>query len=334
MKGIYTTILIAIMGIGSLMIGCGGDDGEPSCLGPGCSGEGSWEENISIDHDGHTRYFDLYTPSGMSGNRPLVIVLHGHSGTKDDVTSCFNNKPLCRWRFTADLEKFYVAAPDGLVGPDYRGWNDCRPFDEVGNPGTDDVGFLEKIIIWIDNNKALDVDRVFITGHSNGGHMSIRMALESSVNIAAIGAIAGSLPIDEDTQCGDPAEPVGVLIMNGTEDKLLPYNGGPMIAGRGVVKSTSETINYFIAQNNANSSTIISIYPDINKDDSSAVKRYTYTGGDNGTQVNLYKITGGGHAEPSIQQRYTGDIVNFIGPQNGDIESSEEIWNFFKTQRK
>jgi polyhydroxybutyrate depolymerase len=303
-----------------------------SLLIQGCTGEGTWKKNISIMHDGYSRHFDIYTPLDMTGNRPLVIVLHGHTGTKDDVTSCFYSNPLCRWQFVADVNKFYIAAPNGLVGSNYKGWNDCRPFDEVGNPGTDDVGFLEKIISWVDNNKALDIDRVFITGHSNGGHMSIRMALESSSNIAAIGAVSGSLTVDEDTQCGTPSEPVGVLIMNGTEDKLLPYNGGAMIAGRGKVKSTADTIDFFIKHNNANPSAITYIYPDIDTSDQSTITRYTCADGDNGTQVILYKVNEGGHAQPSLNVRHRWPIMIFIGPQNGDIESAEEIWNFFKTQ--
>jgi len=44
----------------------------------------------------------------------------------------------------------------------------------------------------------------------------------------------------------------------------------------------------------------------------------------------LYRVEGGGHIEPSRRERYTFVWTSFAGTQNGDIESAEEIWQFFK----
>jgi polyhydroxybutyrate depolymerase len=44
----------------------------------------------------------------------------------------------------------------------------------------------------------------------------------------------------------------------------------------------------------------------------------------------LYKVVNGGHIEPSRRERYSFLWTAFVGTQNEDIESAEEIWKFFK----
>ncbi len=91
--------------------------------------------------------------------------------------------------------------------------------------------------------------------------------------------------------------------MNGTDDPLLPYNGGtvaPDIPGRGTVLSAQESVDFWVNFNQASSSPTIINFPDINIEDSSSVKSYIYSNGTEGTQIVLYEVSGGGHLEPSI----------------------------------
>ena len=68
-----------------------------------------------------------------------------------------------------------------------------------------------------------------MTGVSNGGGMSARMACDASDVVAAVAAVAGgysSLPACR------PARPVPVLEIHGQADHVVPYGGkGPDAAG-------------------------------------------------------------------------------------------------------
>ena len=159
--------------------------------------------------------------------------------------------------------------------------------------------------------------------------MLIRVNMSNK--IAAVPVVA-SMPA---MRCSDPVHPISVLFMNGTDDPLLPYNGGtvvPHIPGRGTVLSAQESVNFWVDFNQTSSSLTIINFPDINLEDNSSVKSYTYSNGIEGTQVVLYEVSGGGHVEPSIQKQYSAILELSLGKQNHDIEMAKEIWSFFKNK--
>jgi polyhydroxybutyrate depolymerase len=69
--------------------------------------------------------------------------------------------------------------------------------------------------------------------------------------------------------------------------------------------------------------------PDSDPDDKSRVVRIAWAPAEGGAPVVLYRIEGGGHTEPSRAERYGRLATTLLGPQNGDVESAEEIWSFF-----
>ena len=66
------------------------------------------------------------------------------------------------------------------------------------------------------------------------------LAIEAGDTFAAIAPIVASLP--KNSKCSSPTEAVALLLVNGTDDPILPYNGGFMAGSRGEVLSTVETI--------------------------------------------------------------------------------------------
>ena len=58
--------------------------------------------------------------------------------------------------------------------------------------------------------------------------------------------------------------------------------------------------------------------------------RYLWGVDPRGLQVELIRIDGGGHAEPSLARTYGPLYRHFAGRQNGDFESAEEAWRFFR----
>jgi polyhydroxybutyrate depolymerase len=70
----------------------------------------------------------------------------------------------------------------------------------------------------------VDPNRIYASGHSNGGGMVNRLACELADRIAAIGTISGAYGASAD--CA-PSRPVPVFAIHGTEDPIVPYEGIP-----------------------------------------------------------------------------------------------------------
>lgn len=288
----------------------------------------------AITHDGGTRYFHYYVPSGFTGDLPLVFALHGNGGSADEVAGLTSAKaPLSVWMDVADDEGIIICYPDGAVGSDNdQGWNDCR--DNESNPTTDDVDFIETLISWFDTNENIDTNKVYSSGMSNGAHMSLRLAIESSANFAAVAGVAAALPVASEDECSSASGAVAVGLMNGTSDPIMPYNGGEMSnGGNGTVQSTEDSIDFWVDHNNCSTTAATRAYTNISTaDGNTTVTSYTYSGGDSGTQVVLWRVNNGGHAEPSIAEQFSFIWELFVGRQNHDIEMVVEIWDFFSGQ--
>lgn len=292
--------------------------------------------DATIVHDGITRYFDYYVPDGLpAAPVPLLFVLHG--GTQSNK-SLLVSAPV-EFQAIADQEPFIIVRPNGTDPATGQSgangafnWNDCRA--DTGALGTtaDDVGFIGALIDWAAASYQIDLDRVYSTGPSNGGLMSYRLAFELSDRIAAIGAVIANLPANSECPA-TPAHPVGVLIMNGTVDAFMPFNGGPVAGGGGVVQSAHETRDFwrtFLATGPA--ATHVNV-PNINLTDASTVASDAYCNGAQGTAVMLYTVTGGGHTMPSIAHPVPPNFA-FLGPQNRDMEGAQEIWRFLEQHRR
>jgi len=122
--------------------------------------------------------------------------------------------------------------------------------------------------------------------------------------------------------------------MNGTEDPLVPYEGGQIASNRGLVLSTDASVDYWVNRNGTDIVPIVENLPDTNPNDESTIEKSTYPNGDNNTEVVLYKVIGGGHTEPSLEERFGPIYLAIVGVQNGDVEMAHEIWDFFKDKVK
>jgi polyhydroxybutyrate depolymerase len=165
-----------------------------------------------INVGGRDRTYRLYKPAAAATPAPLVVVLHGYSGSARQAERDY------RWDGLADSGKFTVAYPDGLG----RAWNvdgeTCcgRP----GREGVDDVGFISAAVADIAKNLGIDPARVYASGMSNGAIMSFTLACTTDI-FAAIGPVAGT----QLNACRTP-RPTSVIHIHGTTDRLVPYNGG------------------------------------------------------------------------------------------------------------
>jgi polyhydroxybutyrate depolymerase len=232
----------------------------------------------------------------------------------------------------AEREGFAVAYPQGFE----KHWNDGRTGTKwkAHKENIDDVGFLTRLIDHISKECNIDAKRIFSTGISNGGLMSYRLALDIPDRIAAIAAVTANLQV-ELAQRKDSGAPVSVLIMNGTEDPLVPWAGGDIHLftrkDLGKVISTEDTVRFWVNRNRCSDVPRVSEEPDRAPDDGTRIRCQVYSGGLKGTEVVLYTVEGGGHTWPGGFQYLSEKI---IGKTSRDMNATDVIWSFFKTHGK
>ena len=289
--------------------------------------------NKIINIEGEEREYHLFLPKNLS-NCSVVFLLHGNGGSSDDVIGDTGVKsPFKVWLTLAAENNLIVIIPNGNKGSsDRRGWNDCRE-ETNENPTSNDVLFLNNLLTVIQTTYNTNSKKTFVVGMSNGGFMAIRLTQEIPQKITAFASITAPMPVN--SKCINSTIPVSALFMNGTDDPIIPYNGGQMAFDRGEVFSANATINYWIERNGSSNQPIFTDFTDSNTNDNCRAESYLYkNSGTLNNQVMLYKILNGGHTEPSKVERYNSFFLNIVGNQNGDIEMSEEIWNFFKDKSK
>jgi polyhydroxybutyrate depolymerase len=277
---------------------------------------------LFLEHGGIVRSYLLYIPDSYTGDDsvPLVFVLHGGGGDAVGI------EKLTRSRFNtlAEEHNFIVVYPNGVD----KHWNDGRVGDIKNASQADDVGFISALIDELSANYNIDANKVFSTGMSNGGLMSYRLACELNDRIAGIAPVTATLSNDLSDSCV-PQHAIDMLIMLGTDDPLMPYDGGLVgIWGieRGTVLSADENLSFWTDRFNC-ADTFSSIeYPNRALFDGTNITEVRYERCDEANQVNLMTIHGGGHTWAGGWQ-YLSRFV--IGKTSRDINATEVIWEFF-----
>ncbi len=286
------------------------------------SGRAALADTIEIN--GVARSYTVQFPDRKPA--PLVVVLHGNSQSGADMAR------RTSWPDVARREHFGVVFPDGLN----RAWADLRPnaTRALRTPpeGTDDVAFIARLIEKFVTDGRADPKRIYVTGASNGGAMTMTLLCRRADLFAAGASVIMNLTDDMAEAC-HPSRPVPMLMMNGTADPLVPYQGGRGASrfAKGGFWSTEKTIQFWrrvdgCELQDAGSKDIA----DRDAADESTVTRIA-SRCPPGRDVVLYRVNGGGHRMPgSFPDARFARAVNFMfGPQNHDIDGADTIWAFF-----
>jgi polyhydroxybutyrate depolymerase len=258
---------------------------------------------------------------------PLVIVLHGNTQTGAAMVE------RTSWPAVARREHFGVVFPDGLN----RAWADLRPNTKRAGrappEGIDDVGFIVRLIEKFIADGTADPKRIYVTGLSNGGAMTMTMIGARADLFAAAATVIFNLT-DDMANAIHPSRPVPMLMINGTADPLIPYEGGRGSSRFAVPGfwSTMKTFDFWRRVNGCELQNAASA--DLDHRDPS--DRTTVTLIESrcppGRDVVLYRINNGGHRMPGSfsDARFPRIASALLGPQNRDIDGAELIWAFFK----
>lgn len=288
----------------------------------GCRCRSTSDRRETLSYGGIEREYVVHLPHGdePEAPAPLVLALHGGSGTARGMAR------VTGFDEVADREGFIVVYPEGLD----RQWNDGRVIVDHGpRLGIDDVGFLVAVVERVAVAHVVDRRRVYATGISNGAMMSLRLAVERPDVFTAVAGVAGA--VSEVLASGrPPAAPVPVMLVNGTEDTLVPFAGGDVtVLGRprGKVLSTPASVAYWVEHNGAEPDGVETALPDRDPNDGARVERIEFRHR-SGADVVLVRVQGGGHTWPGGLQYLP---PRMIGRTSRDVDASELIWDFFAT---
>jgi polyhydroxybutyrate depolymerase len=253
------------------------------------------------------RAYRVYVPPTLDRSRPvpLVLVLHGGANSVEDTVK------ITLFDREASAGEFIVAYPEGTR----REWNAGTCCGSAPARKPDDVGFLTSVLDELVAEHPVDRARVFVAGVSNGAMMAYRFACERADRVTAVGSVAGAVVVDG---C-QPSRPVSVLEIHGTEDQLIPYEGGQPSA-----VEAQNAPPYTSAPDMARRwAEIDGCPPPAPPKVAGLVTTDSWSGCANGSAVSLITVQGAGHIWFS-----TG-----LGPANGALDATATIWRFFSGLR-
>jgi polyhydroxybutyrate depolymerase len=272
-------------------------------------------ETRTLIVNGVSRTYALHVPDGATQPMALVIALHGGDGNGLQM------ERSTRFSELADREKFVVVYPDATG----RYWNDGER--EEASTTSDDIGFMRAMIADIRKVANINAARIFATGISNGGAMSSRMGCEMSDVIRGIAPVANTMKVDIAAAC-KPSKPVAVIQFHGTDDHIVPYNGGRiMLFGRprGRVVSTKQFSEFWAKQDGCSGEPVATKLPDLAHDSTIVTKKEFQRCNE---PVVFYSIAGAGHAWPNGVVRKFRIVPSVPSHQ---VDATELIWEFFKS---
>lgn len=263
---------------------------------------GAFAQSFTTVIDGVERSYTIHLPKNLKKNAPLVFVLHGYGASVKHVL----DKGFTE---AADKYGFAVCYPQG--SKDGRGnpcWNVGYPFQE--DMKVDDVSFLCQLAAKLQKEYRLSKKNTFCTGMSNGGEMCYLLAYSDQRTFAAVAPIAG-LTMAWIPEKFAPERKIPLFEIHGTEDRVSEWEGDlENKGGWGAYISVPGAVEYWVKLNGCSDKTVEEI--PLKGDGPNKVMKHKYVGKGKTPQVWLYEIVGGGHSW-----------------FDKDIETADEIWNFF-----
>lgn len=244
----------------------------------------------ALESGGATRAYLQFVPEAPSpGPLPLVIALHGRFGTGEGMARLTGFSKL------AEREDFIVLYPDGLEGE----WNYAQGIPGYPTDGPDDIAFLDALVEHVSAEVEVDRSRVYVAGFSNGGFMAERLACSAPERYAAFVSVAAGFGGMEAVCTG--GEPVRLLLIHGTFDRNIPFNGLVReVAGRSVrvLYSVPDTLAFWAERGGCDPDLKAERLPGVCRAPETEVHVFTFVECAKGAALKLYAVGGCGHNWP------------------------------------
>ncbi len=258
---------------------------------------------------GQQRRYRLLDAHRGSGPAPLIVALHGGGGNGASM--------IARWADQARRAGAIVAAPDGVGRNDRMGtWNAGGCCGEAASRGVDDVAFVAAVIDDVARRTAVDPRRIYVTGFSNGGMLTHRVAIALGDRIAAAAVVSGAMFGNEPRAVA----PVPMLVIHGERDDVVPFAGGTSpkgFVGRMQTRpflATRRSVDAWRTNNGCIAA------PTVTRTADAVVE--TSTGCSSGAEVRFVDRPAGEHEWPDARGA------------GGGFDASATIWQFFAAHRR
>lgn len=275
-------------------------------------------EERTVGVDGRDRRYVVEFPersAAAAGPRPAVIVFHGAGGTAERVRG-YTDMRLSE-------EGWVEVYPDAVGGL----WSDGRASLAGGALRRgNDIGFVRAMVADLVAEGRVDPDRIFFTGPSNGGAMTMLVLCQAPELAAGAAVHIMTLPVGLDCP---PGPPVPLMFVLGTNDPLVPYGGGVIrIRGRdrGGVRSADETLAFWAGRNRCGAAAERPL-ADRDPDDGTRVRLVEHRGC--AAPLLAFIVDGGGHSWPGATS-LPPLVGRFLGRTSRDISATEETQGFFR----
>lgn len=264
---------------------------------------------ISLEFDGVERSAFLVLPDAYEAGDQLPLVLNLHGAGSNAI----EQQAYTGFDAVANANDLLVLYPNGV--------NATWAALGVNENGVDDVGFLAALVEYVDAEFGLDRQRIYAFGFSQGGFMSFRLGCERADLFAAVGSVAGLMYSGMFRDCA-PIRPVPIMLIHGTADQVVPYNGTALFAGANRVLASWTRYNGCPPPPSAQR------LPDVVTTDDSTVVQVAASNCQAESEVLFFRINNGGHTWP-------GAVSNIpsLGATNRDIDANSEFASFFLRHR-
>jgi polyhydroxybutyrate depolymerase len=287
------------------------------------------DQTFAIKKDGLDRRYTVHVPPRYDRKTPVpvVIMLHGGGGTSRGAAY------ETGWGATADEVGFIAVFPDAMPPDPTKPsqfsrnpqlWNDGSNRFYAGQNKVDDVGFLAAMLDDLNARFAVDPQRIFVTGFSNGASMTFRVGAELSKRIAAIAPVAGACWLE-------PLKlerPVPMCYITGTADPLNIIEGGVPRLATGASDKVRAKPKPPVRDSILKWARAVGCpTTPSHTSESNGVRTEVYGPGREGAEVVYITVEDMGHT-------WAGGISllpeSFVGKRSDKIKATDVIWDFFQ----
>jgi polyhydroxybutyrate depolymerase len=200
-----------------------------------------------------------------------------------------------------------------------------HPSEDSRHGPADDIAFFNQMLDQVSAKASVDASRIYAAGLSEGGFMALRVGCAMSDRIAGIAAIGAAMP---KTMICLPSRPVSLVMMNGTQDPVVPYGGGTEHNLNLAVLSVEESGKAWARIDHCGEKPDHGKLPSSGKG-ATETKVDTFPNCGQGSTVVSYSLKGMGNTWPGGLQYEVGQTV---GKTSDDINANEILWNILSTK--
>jgi polyhydroxybutyrate depolymerase len=317
------------------------------------------DTQAKVDVDDVSRNFVVHLPKGYTPQQhyPVVILLPDQNQSaeemqqlthfnqladKDGIIAVYPVATNGRWNVGVRPDQPSIMSPrrsgyghhggmggggyPGGGGGGYPGGGQTSDENKSRSEPADDVAFLNQMLDQLAAKYSVDAHRIYATGLGDGGIMALRVGCSMADRVAAIAPVDAALP---KTMICLPSRPVPALFIDGTDDPIIPYEGGTYKPGQFHVLSAEDSAKSWARFDRCAEKPAQDKIPSL-QNGGKETRTFTFSGCHDNAQVALYAVKNAGDTWPGGEQYMSEKQV---GKTSSALNANETIWGFLATKK-